>query len=308
MAHSNNLIDQVDLIKCGDICRSREIITVRGSMTLNQAWEIMHTRGVTCLPVLSNNQFIGFIDISMLAFLVAFKKWPSDNSRPLDPNTRVDLDKIIVSELLENSNFGGRLWKFLAVEPVHSLIEALSKGVHRALIENQGSCSIISQTDVIQWIAENKAFVPILDRSVASLAFPSIKITSISDTQTALEGFRLMTVCDTSSVAILNRQGKLVGNMSASDLKGIHPETVPKLELTVVHFLQDLHPSSLQPVIVKDADSLRSVLQKMINNHIHRVWLVDSEQRPQACISMTDVLTKFTRYAPEMQYSPSSLA
>jgi CBS domain-containing protein len=310
MANTFSAVDQVDLIKCGDICHSKDLTSINGQATLQEAWELMNKKNVTCLPVMKGNQIVGLIDIRMLSFFVVFDLWkrPENSSAKVKLDNTEALKNVKVADILPAFPESNQLWKFAASDPIHKLIEAFSKGVHRAIIDNAGFCRLVTQTDVTDWVLNNRAFNHILDREVGTLNFKKPKIVHMHEMDPALRGFEQLSIAETGSVAVLRKDGTLAGNLSASDLKGLQPSTLYKLESPVSDFLKETHPSSLTPAVVKSQDTLRTVLHMMINSRIHRVWFVDQSQKPEGCISMSDVMAKFVRYAPEMQYSSSSYA
>jgi len=106
-----------------------------------------------------------------------------------------------------------------------------------------------------------------------------------------------------SGLAVVDSDGKLVGNISLRDLKGIHPDAKIfwRLWNTVKIFkekaITDYPPPNAIPssVFVTPADSLMKVVEKMALHHIHRVYVVDENQKPERVISQTDVLREVVK-------------
>jgi CBS domain-containing protein len=119
----------------------------------------------------------------------------------------------------------------------------------------------------------------------------------------------------------VQRQGKLVASLSASDLRGVTSDEVDALLLLpVLEFLQrrrattpftcnpstTLHDVSLNTYIaalffefsfvnlrslVPDS-ALVQVMKSLVENKAHRLWIVDNEQKLLGVITLTDLLCK----------------
>jgi len=95
-------------------------------------------------------------------------------------------------------------------------------------------------------------------------------------------------------VAVMEEKtGKLIGNFSASDLRGFTQPSFSKLSLNVVEYLQKVSPAALKPVIGNKSRTLKELLDMFVSHHIHNVWLLDEACRPQGVISLRNVLEGF---------------
>jgi len=77
---------------------------------------------------------------------------------------------------------------------------------------------------------------------------------------------------------------KLIASLSASDLRGMTPKRLPTLLLPVVDYLAQLPPEShpFQPIFTcVPSDKMGAVLQKLVNYHIHRVWVVEPSKQQE---------------------------
>jgi CBS-domain-containing membrane protein len=66
----------------------------------------------------------------------------------------------------------------------------------------------------------------------------SLTVITIPAQKSALEALRMMQEHDISGVAIVDEQGRLLGNFSVSDLRSIMVEHLGALALPVIDFLQ----------------------------------------------------------------------
>lgn len=154
-------------------------------------------------------------------------------------------------------------------------MEPFSKGVHRAIVKVNGTHRrLLTQTDVARWIATNSAFAPILDRTLEQLGLTKSNVIAVPDTYSAVEAFRKASLNEVSAVAVIDSKNKrLVANISGSDLRGLDVAHIRSVEKPITKFLAELHPTSLNPIVVHKGDTLRYALFKMLSLKVHRVWV-----------------------------------
>ena len=120
----------------------------------------------------------------------------------------------------------------------------------------------------------------------------------------AITAFYLMHVHKVSAVAITDAEGTLVANLSASDIRvstiRIHKPTLQGFDAT--HFGELVEPCSTYltkkygkitpPITCEKKNSFESVVTRLAQNRIHRMWIVDEKGCPTGVISLTDVMKK----------------
>jgi CBS domain-containing protein len=108
------------------------------------------------------------------------------------------------------------------------MVNWLQYGVHRVPLvnsENQTE-SILAQGDVVEFIREQfdkqaPGFVELADMTIGQLDMVPGQVISIRDNCTLLLAFEAIIANNVSGIAIVNREGRLVGNLSATDFEGI---------------------------------------------------------------------------------------
>ncbi|KAI8820701.1 uncharacterized protein EV422DRAFT_529803 [Fimicolochytrium jonesii] len=125
------------------------------------------------------------------------------------------------------------------------------------------------------------------------------RVVTVLDTATALQAFRDLYIGGVSAVAVVDKEGGLAANLSASDLRGLSSSNLEGLLDPVFTFLEiDTRRRSDQ---VK-ADQLKFVepdapLSKAIaiirDAHIHRVWIADEGDKPVGVVTVSDILSVF---------------
>ena len=227
------------------------------------------------------------------------------------------------------------------LEPVCSLLDQMAQGLHRALVrvwpeteeeEDEGSQRLeyyrmAAQIDVVRFLVDHRRNLnyhpipssgPALDMvgpAAAAASTPSSQSTtqsavrtliySVEEGRTALEAFRTLALPGVHAIGIIGvgstGQGRLLYNLSASDLRGITPDTVHLLREPVEVYLERLResdPTSRPRNLVTctpDA-TLIEVMELVLRSRVHRVWVTDQQQRPLGLITLTDILSKFASF------------
>jgi CBS-domain-containing membrane protein len=229
---------------------------------------------------------------------LAFGKFKFDPLRPSLPmyDEKVNFAGKAASELLNISPENSNAWAFSSDRPMRDVVEAFGKGVHRALVTvparngQPQRTEILTQTDVVRWIGGHAAFLKCLDVTIAELNLTGQPIQHILDTDTPLEGFRKASQLELSCIAVVDDRGRLVGNLSASDLRGVDASDVRWLaKQSVRAFLHEHSPGSLNPQTVSPSTPLRHAIQRLLQKRLHRLWIVNSEGRPMGVCSMSDI-------------------
>lgn len=179
------------------------------------------------------------------------------------------------------------------------------------------------------------------------MTVPDMPIVSSTLQESALSAFRKLRLNKVSALAVLNNQGALVGSIlihgddpfysiahrlrfcldpfcllllpfpvldiSVKDLRLIAPEVsiIPRLYLTIAEFLARVHRETTAPptaVVCSKEDTVLTVLRKIFDNKVHRVWVVDSHNmRPTGVVSLRDLLMYIFVRASERNPMPDSM-
>eukprot|EP00656_Telonema_subtile_P013641 TRINITY_DN1692_c0_g1_i5.p1 TRINITY_DN1692_c0_g1~~TRINITY_DN1692_c0_g1_i5.p1 ORF type:complete len:163 (-),score=36.68 TRINITY_DN1692_c0_g1_i5:128-616(-) len=124
------------------------------------------------------------------------------------------------------------------------------------------------------------------------------QVVSVTHTTPAIEAYKRMETEKVSGAAVLDEQGRVVGNLSASNLRGIRRDQLAQLLLHVKDFLDlqqrqrhgVVHEEQLPCFVVHQGDTLSELLQAFTCNRVHRLYVVDADGAPLAVITLTDVM------------------
>jgi len=97
-----------------------------------------------------------------------------------------------------------------------------------------------------------------------------------------------------SAVAIIDDDGKLVDVLSVSDLRLIgHNLNQLELVTRTVEEFSSFKATKIAPVVVYACDTVAYVTQRLLENKIHRIYVVDNDNKPIGVVTLGDFLHLF---------------
>eukprot|EP00026_Physarum_polycephalum_P010655 Phypoly_transcript_10824.p1 GENE.Phypoly_transcript_10824~~Phypoly_transcript_10824.p1 ORF type:complete len:418 (+),score=82.14 Phypoly_transcript_10824:41-1255(+) len=299
-----------------------KIEVVNASHVASEALVLLSKSNIISAPVYDKQleAYVGFVDYLDLASLIVdivhnlMKEYYPDTAiSSLQPEQKTRLvhdakhqfngKKLFdIADLSKNDPY----MPLVKSANLYQAIEILAKfGIHRVPIVNdeQKIEAILSQSAVLDFLFANlEKFATKAKKSVKDLLSnrpDATTVLTMLETAPAFEAFELMLKNKVSAVGIVNEEGKLVGVISGTDMRiiGPHCNTLALLLNPVKDLLdqsRELNTVMLVPV-VKAAltDTLGIVIESMEDNKVHRVFVVDEDEKPLCVLSMKDVLNEF---------------
>lgn len=123
-------------------------------------------------------------------------------------------------------------------------------------------------------------------------------VLSVHNGDTAITAFKMMAEHGVTGLAVINEEGKLIGNISVRDLKLIRADAgmFTRLHQHIRNFLPKLRAefgSMDRPdkiVSLSASDTLETAIRLLSENHIHRIYIVDEQRKPIGVMSLKDIL------------------
>lgn len=176
--------------------------------------------------------------------------------------------------------------------------------LHRVAVVDGDSFmrGILTQSEVVAWLA---SLLPLLRASVLETKVSSTGIgspvISVTEDSQALAAFRQLIDAKISGLAVVNGSGQLVACISGSDLKRPAPHRIfQDLTKTVQEFLAitpEAFAHSSAAITLPAEATIGDLLKLLKESHVHRLFQTDADGRPTTVISLTDVLSWFSRHA-----------
>ncbi|KAL4431250.1 hypothetical protein ABPG75_006506 [Micractinium tetrahymenae] len=182
---------------------------------------------------------------------------------------------------------------------------------------------IVSQSDMLRFLHKHQAQLgsTLLGSTLQQLGLQGKRVLCVPADLAVIDALAGMVDARVPAVAVIDSEesGRLVGNLSISDLRGLQPSHFEQLGEPVGDFLRDggwregarwqgasllggvavkfgiKSPESLPhepPLAVCRLDStFGEVLALLAGRHLHRLFVVDGEGRPVGVVSLTDILS-----------------
>jgi CBS domain-containing protein len=309
-----SILDQLTL---KDLPKKDKIITIGPNEKLPDVFVKIFSNRITSAPVIDQKGnligSIGIMDIVLYALnvcqssqeLATFFGLTSDSENFIDfENIKNYLkdekgsahNSVIAStaQFLANYSHQNQLHVLKPDCSFKDIVTTLTK-VHRLAIGDETIINYISQSEVVRLLKEKDAFAHIASKTIEELNLCNKPLISVKEGDRVIEAFKLMVTNNVSGVAVINDKQQLVGQISSSDIKCISltGEMVPRLYETYHHYRKILIQKYKAPEItitVPLKANLSEVLETIINNRLHRVFLIGKDDHAAGVISLTDIL------------------
>lgn len=291
-----------------------KIFRVKDSDSLLKAFHKLQKNKILSLPVYdeSKNRFFGFIDVlDIVNFVVKI-------AGAYKHNKKTTWVHFLETEELFNSATCGSVKNmshhdlYTQVMPGANLTTAISlmtmfDSVHRLAVvgkypryDLQG---LITQFDVVNYLSKNlDKSDPKFGQTLEQLRLGFRKVVSVPEHQHVADAFRLIKSHKVSGVAVVDADGLLVGNISASDVRLDKDFSVDSIVefcwQPVLNIIKQRKEHAQQhnkpyPISVKPSATLQQVIDIIVTNRIHRVYIVDEHNKLQGVVSLSDILRVF---------------
>jgi CBS domain-containing protein len=310
----------VDQLNVQALVEEQDTRVVNATDTMIDALALFAAHDVLSAPVYDAkcNGFVGLIDmLDLVAFLCRFSGSLGGTKRLEREQLNLDALKHQLASLNEDQRSQIRAtpvtaliglserttWAPVSVKtPGQTLVKLLTDpNTHRIPItaeEGDQFLGILSQLDVAKWLHQQRESVPKPLRGlvVRDFASPGAKkeMVTVPSHATVIEALLKIDEHKVSALPVVDMQGYLKGNISASDIKKLKlepsdqpEEMLQKMFVPVSYFLTS------SPLTCTMDHSLDDVLGAMAANKVHRVWTVDSNNKPVGVVSLCDVLAQF---------------
>jgi len=171
------------------------------------------------------------------------------------------------------------------------ILSQLSIVSHRVpvLSPTNSIVGILSQSDVIEFMKKlmdnspNTAITGLSARSIASLHHTR-KVISVPSSGTLLTAFEMLSTNRVNGVAVVDEHGALVGNVSASDFKGVTSANFLNMGVILKRYL------TLPPVSVKEEDTYYDITKAFVDTGVQRIYVVNNRNQPVGVVTLTDMM------------------
>jgi len=178
-------------------------------------------------------------------------------------------------------------------DSILEVVQRMGQGVHRmAVIDDKSLVSIISQSDIIKFIITKTLHIGNkIMKKMNQSGLSALGVAAVRWDVSVVDGIRYMRDYKASGVPVVNLEGKIICNFSATDLLSLNESNFHYVNLPIYDFLVKFQGTPKAPVTAFAGDTVESVMLKFAVHQIHRIYIVDEMDRPIGIITMTDILS-----------------
>ncbi|CAI4462431.1 CAS_1a_G0019510.mRNA.1.CDS.1 [Saccharomyces cerevisiae] len=295
-----------------NLVEQNKLIFIRGSISVEEAFNTLVKHQLTSLPVENfpgdmNCLTFDYNDLNAYLLLVLNRIKVSNDKITSDCQNGKSVPVGEIVKLTPKNPF----YKLPETENLSTVIGILGSGVHRVAITNVEMTQIkgiLSQRRLIKYLWENaRSFPnlkPLLDSSLEELnigvlnaardkpTFKQSRVISIQGDEHLIMALHKMYVERISSIAVVDPQGNLIGNISVTDVKHVtRTSQYPLLHNTCRHFVSvilnlrglETGKDSFPIFHVYPTSSLARTFAKLVATKSHRLWIVQpNDNQPTA--------------------------
>lgn len=171
--------------------------------------------------------------------------------------------------------------------------------LHRVpLVKDKRVINLVTQADIVGWIAFNKdrlgaagdKTVGELEKDLGGIGGLKQLLLSINEEDTVEKAFSIMQKYNIHGVPVLNKEGKLIANISASDMKHIVKFDIEVLKATAKEFLEHIEGGPRPVITCTKSTKFVEVLDQLASSRVHRTYVVDEAGALVDIITLTNVL------------------
>eukprot|EP01120_Amphizonella_sp_Union-15-10_P015978 TRINITY_DN8312_c0_g1_i1.p1 TRINITY_DN8312_c0_g1~~TRINITY_DN8312_c0_g1_i1.p1 ORF type:complete len:298 (-),score=52.88 TRINITY_DN8312_c0_g1_i1:87-980(-) len=287
--------------KIKDVLHPKPLVTATDSDKVSDVLQKLIAHKLLSLPVFSEREkrFKSFVDI---VDIVCHAVNILENSKTKDYDTLMKVDAFanercgsIVIPSFDNQYFSITENDTLR-KAIHSMVNLLNVRRMPVLGSGDALVGVLSQSQVINFISKYAHLLPFANKTVGDLGVGSRQVPTLSSSQSVREAFWKIKHDNASGVAIVNSDGKLIGNISASDIKviGIDASLFSKMELPVSQVLASINAKP-KPVSVSTSTTIDQLFKVFHEEHIHRIYIEDQRELI-GVISLIDLINLVDLY------------
>jgi len=273
-----------------------ELITLGAEDIVEEALKKLAMFAVSSAPVFDANKqkLIGALSVLDLAVWIVRTYSASKGDKKHYDWSKVDEEfKTPIHKVLNGVD---RFWPVADTESVATLINSYFKWrIHRApVISGHEIVGHVSQSDVVAFLAKNlNHFEKLANLTLSEMELHSGPVLSVLKSMPLIEAFSNIVETKFTGIAVIDEQGRLVNNISASDLKGITRDTFWKLEMPIEKILGE--KAKLPPLTCKPNDTFGDTIKRIADCKVHRIYVVDQQERPTNVITLTTIMKIFSQ-------------
>ncbi|KAI9797976.1 MAG: cell separation during budding [Piccolia ochrophora] len=200
-------------------------------------------------------------------------------------------------------------------------VEIFGSGVHRIIIVKEGTeevTGILNQLRLVKFLWENGKSFPVIDhlypQHLRDLNVGSHQVIAINGDRPLTDALELMSNEGVTSLAVVDNQLNVIGNISTADVKHLtRSSSLPLLRSSCIHFISvilsdrgiNAGKDSFPVFHINPFSTLAHTIAKLVATSSHRMW-VTSPPTPPSSVPSTPVSQPAVLVPPPSMSPPIS--
>eukprot|EP00055_Hartaetosiga_balthica_P008927 m.34411 g.34411 ORF g.34411 m.34411 type:complete len:336 (-) comp6530_c0_seq1:1615-2622(-) len=328
------LLEKLQTVKVGSLPGppTGDVKTVSSDMTVAEVLSYLQQNNFLSAPVVDasvaddaswKERYIGVVDVvSLVVFAMNALNTPSSIPEEVEEGDENEFDiSALPSEFADQPITAVKehpeMWNdFLPIETDATLFDALvllsNFRMKRVPVLDEKTfkvVNIVTQSTLMKALhLHSDLFGDIVKQTLDDVGLGDPKeVFSIRFDQPIKDAFDLIQTHKISGVPVLGVDGRLLGSISARDIFYIatSPTKFCLLNKKASRFLDTLSTThgwddSRRSVVSKSSETISEVMEKIVRNKAHRIFITDENGLPYRVVSLVDILAKFVSQ-PEAQ-------
>merc|ERR1719362_1109554 len=262
---------------------------------------------IRAAPVVSDTKFIGVLDLrDTIKF--ALESYNKKVQSQEDVAKQQAMMWLTASPHITTNTLSylAKMRPFTTVKTTDTLLavaEALANGHHIVGVIDEDKMelkNILTQGQLFQQVAAMWNEGPFKDdksdalklQSLMELKYITSPVKTVASKTKAADAFEQMAKFNLSGLAVVNGEGQLIHNTSATDIK-LWLSNAAKFDDSIENFLISIRKMSLDerfPVTMCTLeDSFKRAVMKLHATKYHRMWIIDDKKSPVGVLALTDI-------------------
>lgn len=284
-----------------------KVIQVKSTDNLKEVMGVLVDNNIYSAPIYDEDveQYIGMVD---MGDIVDFISKNFEETQMLGKGFEAifnQAEKFISARVIDVIAESQRT-PFVPISEHSNMLEVArlfnEHNVHRVNVFNDEEklVNIITKSAVLEQLQKHKELITELTKKTASeLKLGTSPVVTVDISDTTFKAFNILRESNLYAVPVVNIQlgNAIVANISAKDVRVAcsDPSRLHLLYGPISKFLASINNDSIDiaspSITCKDTDTFESIIEKLVVNKIHRVYVIDPKTNaPKKVISLTDIL------------------
>lgn len=303
---ANPVYSYLHTLKVSDIVNPGPVITLKTTDWVEKAIKVLSEHKILSVPVIDERNKLGCVGLVDILDIVHYIEKVAPEDEALSENELKSLEvagrAISMEEVGWIINASGKD-PYIPVyfdSPITMALNLFADGIHRVLLFDQegGDAKVlgaVAQMDIIRHLAskiKEGDMQHVANLPITKLGLADKPVFTVNVHDTVLAAVKLIVEHKVSGLGVLSGTGRLVGNFSASDCKGIYQDSFPSFLLHVGEFLDRHSPESLKPICCTPDATLGQVISELADSNVHHLFIVDvhDDFKLHSLVSATDIM------------------